>query len=88
MRPFQIWMCSLGIPATHGSCRVAVTTKGKQALQQWKDATFRLEGVPVGRIISRKMITTDASLSGWGTTLEGRTASGLGGPSQKKAHIN
>ena len=88
MRPFQKWMCSFGIPATHGFCRVAVTTKSKQALQQWKDATFRLKGVPVGRIISREMITTDASLSGWGTTLEGRTASGLWGTSLKKACIN
>ena len=87
-RPFQRWMRSLQIPATQGFRRVAVTAKCVQALQQWKDKSFLLEGVPMGRIISRKMITTDASLKGWGATLEGRTASGLWDLSLKKAHIN
>ena len=88
MRPFQRWMGSLRVPATQGSRRVAVTMECMQALQQWKDTAFLLEGVPVGRIIHRKMVTTDASLSGWGATLDGWTASGRWEPSMKKAHIN
>ena len=88
MRPFQQWMGSLRVPATQGSRRVTVTETCMQALRQWKVAAFLSEGVPVGRIISRKVITTDASLKGWGATFEGRTARGLWDRSMKTAHIN
>ena len=42
----------------------------------------------MGMVVSRKVITTDASLSGWGATHEGRVARGVWSGSFKLAHIN
>ena len=42
----------------------------------------------MGMVSQRKTITTDASLSGWGATFDGRTARGLWDDSLKTAHIN
>ena len=88
MRPFQRWLASLRIPATQGLRRVTVSASCMRVLQVWKSEIFLSEGVPVGRILSRKVITTDASLAGWGATFEGRTARGRWDGNLKTAHIN
>ena len=47
------------------------------ALSPWKVEGFLTSGVSLGEVVSHKSITTDASLSGWGATREGRAAQGL-----------
>ena len=42
----------------------------------------------MGMVTSRKIITTDASLTGWGATHEGRTARGVWDVGMQTSHIN
>ncbi|KAK7933481.1 hypothetical protein WMY93_004377 [Mugilogobius chulae] len=42
----------------------------------------------MGTVIARKVITTDASLRGWGATHEGRTVSGVWSSQMRLCHIN
>jgi ribonuclease HI len=58
------------------------------ALVPWLREGFLTSGVRMGEVIHRKVITSDASLTGWGATLEGRTARGLWGPDLQDRHIN
>ena len=58
-----------------------------KALKPWTDVTFLSQGVKVGVIISHKVITTDASLKGWGATHEGRATRGLWDDGLGNAHI-
>ena len=58
-----------------------------KALKPWTDVTFLFQGVKVGVIISHKVITTDASLKGWGATHEGRATRGLWDHGLRTAHI-
>ncbi len=46
------------------------------------------QGVSMGRVISRKIVTTDASLTGWGALCDGRPAYGTWTSAQTKWHIN
>ena len=87
MRPFQRWVQSLGIPNSHKFRRVPVTRSCVLALQRWRDERFLTEGVSIGLITSRKVITTDASLTGWGATHEGRFARGVWNEELASAHI-
>ncbi len=45
-------------------------------LLQWRDPAFLQIGVRMGAIHRRHMITTDASMTGWGAVFEGRPTSG------------
>ncbi len=45
-------------------------------LLMWRDPVFLQSGVRMGAIHRRHMITTDASMTGWGAVFEGRPASG------------
>ncbi len=45
-------------------------------LLQWRGPAFLQSGVRMGAIHRRHMITTDASMTGWGAVFEGRPASG------------
>ena len=88
MRPFQIWMRSLRIP-THCRHRTVTVTAGcVLALRWWGNRNTLTEGVPMGIVTSRKVVTTDASLSGWGATLDGMVARGVWDEGLKTAHIN
>ena len=75
------------IPPTMGARRVLVTQRCMDTLRPWMDVSFLSAGVRVGAVISRKVITTDASLTGWGAVHEGRSASGVWDPGLT-AHIN
>ena len=88
MRPFQRWMQSLGVRQHHRHHLVTVSVACFKALQQWRDVRFLSEGVIMGMVVSRKVITTDASLSGWGATHEGRAARGVWCGDIRSAHIN
>ena len=83
MRPFQWWVRSLGIPPTWGSREVLVSQHCMDTLRPWLNTSFLSEGVRIGTVILRKVITTDASLK----VQEGRLASGVWDPSLT-AHIN
>lgn len=88
MRPFQRWMQSLGVRQHHRYRLVNVSAACVAALQRWRDVRFLSEGVTMGLVLSRKVVTTDASLSGWGATHEGRVARGVWDDRLKTAHIN
>ena len=88
MRPFQKWLLSLRIPSTQGWRRVQVSKECVEALRPWTDVDFLSQGVEVGLVTSWKVITTDASLTGWGATHEGLFVRGLWDNDLKTAHIN
>ena len=89
MRPFQRWVAALGIPqARQAHAHVTVTADCIAALRHWGNPQFLSEGVAMGTVASRKVITTDASLTGWGATHEGRVVSGTWEYNLRNAHIN
>ena len=59
-----------------------------EALRPWRNVRFLSEGMTMGLITSREVITTDASLTGWGATYNGRAASGLWDNRLRACHIN
>ncbi len=77
MRPFLWWMKELRlhptVPATH---LIRVSRSCCRHLLMWRDPIFLQSGVRMGAIHRRHMITTDASMTGWGTVFEGRPVSG------------
>ena len=88
MRPFQRWMLSLQVPPSQGGRIVTVSQHCMATLAPWTAPSFLSQGVRMGEVVSRKLITTDASLSGWGATFEGRTARGLWSQELQTNHIN
>ncbi len=89
MRPFLWWMKVLRlhptVPATH---LIRVSRSCFRALLKWRDPTFLQSGVRMGAIHRRHMITMDASMTGWGTVFEGRTARGEWTGEFLSCHIN
>ena len=88
LRPFQKWMLSLNIPSCQGRTLVRVSERARTFLSPWLVPGFLRSGARLGAVIHRKVVTTDASLLGWGATLEGRTARGPWGPDLMNKHIN
>ncbi|KAK7916624.1 hypothetical protein WMY93_012385 [Mugilogobius chulae] len=89
MRPFQTWVAAFHLdPARHAHKLVPVTTACVRALSPWRRQGFLSAGVPMGTVIARKVITTDASLRGWGATHEGRTVSGVWSLQMRLCHVN
>ncbi len=77
MRPFLWWMKVLRIHPTVPATRlIRVSRSCFRALLKWRDPTFLQSGVRMGAIHRRHMITTDASMTGWGAVFEGRPARG------------
>ncbi len=69
-------------------CMIKVMRRCLHALVMWKKPWFQSQG-PVLRASSRrKMLTTDASLMGWGVILEGRSRQGLWKDHHLSWHIN
>ena len=87
-RPFLRWTVSLRIPPTQGNTPVIISQTPLTALRPWRDGLLLTQGVPLGRVLTRKVLTTDASLTGWGATFEGRSASGLWQGPLLEEHIN
>ena len=88
MKPFQRWMWSLAIPNTAGHRMVSVNAECIRALRRWTEESFLSAGVTMGMVTSRKIITTDASLTGWGATHQGRIARGVWDSDLRSEHIN
>ncbi len=77
MRPFLWWMKELRLHPTVPATRlIRVSRSCCRHLLMWQDPVFLQSGVRMGAIHRRHMITTDASMTGWGTVFEGRPASG------------
>ncbi len=89
MRPFLWWMKELRlhptVPATH---LIWVSRSCCRPLLMWRDPIFLRSGVRMGAIHCRHMITTDASMTGWGAVFEGRPASGEWKEEFLSWHIN
>ena len=89
MRDFQLWVASRGLdPVRHGARRLLVTHGCTEALRHWRAPRFLTQGVSMGAVLSRKVVTTDASLSGWGGLHEGRFVRGLWNVGLRRSHIN
>ncbi len=77
MRPFLWWMKELRLRPTVPATRLIRVSRGcSRPLLQWRDPAFLWSGVRIGAIHRRHMVTTDASMTGWGAVFEGRPASG------------
>ncbi|XP_042562141.1 LOW QUALITY PROTEIN: uncharacterized protein LOC122131476 [Clupea harengus] len=90
LRPFQIWLNSLGLHhVRHRHRLVRVTTSCRRFLHPWRRRKYLTQGVPLGAIPSRReVVTTDASQIGWGAVWQRQTARGRWSPQQKRQHIN
>lgn len=89
MRDFQRWISALGLcPRRHLLRRVKVDERCLKALRPWRDTHVLTAGTPLGTVSSRVVMTTDASLRGWGATLSGRVVNGKWGPHMAHLHIN
>ena len=89
MREFQRWVAALRLdPVRHGARRVSVTAECVTALRHWRTPSFLTQGVPMGTVSFRKVVTTDASLSGWGGVHEGRFVRGRWSRALQQLHIN
>ncbi len=77
MRLFLWWMKELRLHPTVPATRlIRVSHSCCRLLLLWRDPAFLKSGVRMGAIHRRHMITTDASMTGWGAVFEGRPASG------------
>ncbi len=76
MRPFLWWMKELRLhPTIPATLLIRMSRSCSEPLLQWRDPAFLQNGVRMGAIHHHHMITTDASMTGWGTVFEGRPAS-------------
>ena len=89
MRGFQRWVLRLCLdPRVHAHRRIFVPVDCALALRQWKHLYFLTQGVQLGMICARKVVTTDPSLWGWGATHEGRSVNGQWRSELHSVHIN
>ncbi|XP_029965627.1 uncharacterized protein LOC115401518 [Salarias fasciatus] len=89
MKDFQRWISSLRLDARrHLRRMVRVSPECLLALRHWRDPEIFLTGVPLGAVVMRKTVTTDASLTGWGAVFGGRSVNGTWPPTLRQAHIN
>ncbi len=89
MRPFLWWMKELRLHPTVPATRlIRVLRSCCRPLLMWRDPVFLRSGVRMGAIHRHHMITTDASMTGWGAVFEGRPASGEWKEEFLSWHIN
>ncbi|CAM4715148.1 unnamed protein product [Leuciscus chuanchicus] len=90
MRPLQFWL-KARVPRrawASGLLRLKVNQKCFAALIPWKANDWYQSGVSLGTSSSVKVLSTDASTSGWGALLEGRPFFGQWSEREKLLHIN
>lgn len=79
MRPFLCWMKLRGIRPSWSAFRLLrVSSSCLHALWRWKDSPFLLQGVKMGVVCRRQVVTMDTSLTGWGAVFEGRPCAVFG----------
>ncbi len=67
---------------------IRVTRRCLRALSIWKRSWFLSQGPVLGVSCRRKVVSTDSSLTGWGTVMDGRFARGLWQAQHSSRHIN
>ncbi len=89
MRLLQWWLRTKGFSPRGNPFRmIKVMRRCFRALVMWKKPWFLSQGPALGASCRRKMLTTDASLMGWGAILEGRSSQGLWKDHHLSWHIN
>lgn len=90
MRPLQRWLNARASRRAwvSGGQKIRVTQTCIAALQPWLVADWYQQGVVMGTISYRKVISTVASNSGWGALFEGRPVFGQWSDQEKCLHIN
>ena len=89
MRAFQRWSLSHRLCASrHLRRRVTITPSCMMALLPWREPGLLERGSAIGRVSSRKVVSTDASLQGWGALCEGEAVRGVWSSAQRRLHIN
>ncbi|KAL0172890.1 hypothetical protein M9458_033201, partial [Cirrhinus mrigala] len=90
MRPLQYWL-KPRVPShawRHGRLRIRVDQACVEALIPWKNSQWMERGVPLGMVCRRKVVTADASNTGWGALCDGKPAFGLWTKAEAGTHIN
>ncbi len=89
MRSLQWWLRTKGFSLRGNPFRlIKVTLRCLCALVMWKKPWFLSQGPLLGASCHYKMLTTDASLTGWGAILEGCSSQGLWKNHHLSWHIN
>ncbi|KAL0195548.1 hypothetical protein M9458_009120, partial [Cirrhinus mrigala] len=78
MRPLQWWLKTKGFSPRGNPLRmIKVTRRGLRALDMWRKPWFLNQGPVLGAPCRHVSLATDASLTGWGAVMSGRSARGL-----------
>ncbi len=78
MRPLQWWLRTKGFSQRGNPLRtIKVTQRCLRALDMWRKPWFLSQGLSLGAPCHRVMLTTDASFTGSGAVMIGRSARGL-----------
>ncbi|XDV12998.1 hypothetical protein PO909_001522 [Leuciscus waleckii] len=90
MRPLQYWLKARAPRRawTSGLACLKVDQKCVAALKPWTVTDWYRSGVSLGTSSSVKVVSTNASTSGWGALLEGRPLFGQWSEREKLLHIN
>jgi hypothetical protein len=90
MRPLQHWLQGRVQPRAWraGTERLVITRSCLETLAPWFGTTMFEQGSALGRVVRRVVVTTDASLSGWGALCDGRPAFGTWTGDRTRWHIN
>ncbi|XP_037611715.1 uncharacterized protein LOC119479819 [Sebastes umbrosus] len=89
-RPLQRWLNAFNLhPRRDRHVKLRVTQSCQRALSPWRDHKLLTQGVPLGNLPSRRtLVSTDASMTGWGAVWEGIMARGVWKPPWDTEHIN
>ncbi len=90
MRPLQRWLHDR-VPRwawRHGTYRVSLTPSCRRTFSPWSDLAFLRAGVPLEQVSRHVVVSTDASVMGWGAMCNGHAAAGLWTGPQLQWHIN
>ena len=89
MRAFQRWTLSHRLCTRRHLRRMLATTPScMSALLPWRDPALLSQGSAIGRVTFRKVLSTDASLKGWGALCDSVAVRGVWSAAQSQLHIN
>ncbi len=89
MRPLQWWLKTKGFSPRGNPLRmIRVSRRCVRALDMWRKPWFLNQGPVLGAPCRQLSLATDASLTGWGAVMSGRSARGLWSGRHLIWHIN
>ncbi len=89
MRPLQWWLKTKGFSPRGNPLRmIKVSRRCVRALDMWRKPWFLNQGPVLGAPCHQLSLATDASLTGWGAVMSGRSARGLWSGRHLIWHIN